>query len=369
MAAAVSLTLMLSVRSAVSVVLVSTCSVIDVSREARLCGAVPRCRTCLHSQCVARTSGLCRTRSAPRRQRTRCGRCARRGRQAAGRVGEAGLARRPGPPRRRPTRCRGRASPASRRAPARPARCTGAAPRRRPGHAVGHLARAGGEVEGALPGDHQVGPAGALGQPDRLGDQRRSRAAGSRRAAAARSPSPPAAPAPCGRARARWSVALGEPLQRGVDGLEPVAAHALLRAVDVGRADQAEQRVVHVGGDHQLDLREPRPGGREVDRARGRPGRAARRSAPPAGSTVGARGRRAARLPRRWCRSRPARRRPGGAPASSGRRDQLADAVGASPARASPLRLRGQVQPAGLGALDVRRVVRRISTVPGTGSP
>ncbi len=48
-----------------------------------------------------------------------------------------------------------------------------------------------------------------------------------------------------------------EAAETGLEGEHVVRRGALLRTVDGGRAERAEQRVVHVGGQDDLGLREP----------------------------------------------------------------------------------------------------------------
>ena len=116
----------------------------------------------------------------------------------------------------------------------------------------GHLAGPAGEVEGALPGDHQVGLPGPLREPDVLGDQVDARLAAWRRARSSAKPMPPAAPAPLS-SDVRRSVAAAKRLQPAVDLDDLLLGDALLRAEGLGGAEQAGERVVDVGGGHQGD--------------------------------------------------------------------------------------------------------------------
>ncbi len=219
------------------------------------------------------------------------------------------------------------------------------------GDAVRHLAGAAGEVEGALAGDDEVGGAGPLGEPDGAGDQLDAGLAARAEARAARSRGRRRRRRPS-RAAVRRSTARGELLQPAVDGGDPLLGDALLRAEGLGRAEQAGERDVDVGGHHQLDAgraaRGPgarstvvhavEAGGAAVEDA---VGGGAQRGEQPGAAVVGA-GAAEAR-PRPWSR----RRRPRRAPARRRRRSW-------PPRRRR--RRRQQVQAARLGALDVGRV-------------
>ena len=161
------------------------------SQAARSLVRLPRC------ECRRRCSACLksRTRGAIRRLAW-LSRSARPGaRGPRGELGQrGGRARRtpapppPGRPASTPTRCPAPASPASRRAPCPASTTHGrSASSATCGDAVRHLAGAAGVVEGALAGDHQVGGAGPVGEPDRRRRPARSRAPGWRRARAARS--------------------------------------------------------------------------------------------------------------------------------------------------------------------------------------
>ena len=135
--------------------------------------------------------------------------------------------------------------------------------------------------------------------------------------AAARSPVLRRRPRPWpGRAAGRWR---GEPPRTASTSCIRSSGEPLLRPVDVCRAGEAEQRVVHVRGRDDLHPAAQRRTGAEVDALQaGQRGRGPPTSAP-AGVARGAREPPAARLPRRWSPTHRARPRPA-APRSRARR-------------------------------------------------
>ena len=137
----------------------------------------------------------------------------------------------------------------------------------RVGHAHGRLAVQALLVERALAGDHQVGAGEVVvdarelqHQLDALPEGAAEQVGGVTGAA--------------GRPRARLAGDVapgrlahqpGEPAERRVEPRDVGLGRALLRAVDGGRAVLAGQRVVHVAGEHQVDVAHPLQGGVEVD--------------------------------------------------------------------------------------------------------
>ena len=219
-------------------------------------------------------------------------------------------------------------------------------------HAVGDLAGAAGEVEGALAGDHEVGGPGPVGQPDRVGDQLdpglAGRAEQQQRVAEAAGGAGALARATAGGRRPRRTAS-----SQRVDDRQPLLGDALLRAEGLGGAEQPGQRVVDVAGGDQLDAGDRSPRRGEVDGAdAGEPGRRPGRAVDVGGGAERGEQAGAAVVGAAAAEADDDRR----APAVDGRGDQLADAdvVGAL----GPVAL-GQVQPARLGALDVRRRRRR----------
>ena len=227
----------------------------------------------------------------------------------------------------------------------------------------GTLPRAGGEVERALAGDHQVGARGP-GRPARR--PRRPRRARASRVAPSSSS---AKPRPAGGAGAL----------RGGDACRsrPRAARAARRPPAAGpRARPSagrtrwSRRAARAAGCRR---RWPRPARRRRRRsraaARSTASTSPRPAAPPVSGRPGGggpeRGEQARRR-RRWCPSRRGRRRRG-----ARRRPCRARRARPRPyvvARSGALGRSGQMQPAGLRALDVRRAATT-STAPGTGSP
>ena len=213
------------------------------------------------------------------------------------------------------------------------------------GHAVGHLPGAAREVEGALAGHDQVGRAGALGQRHRRRDQLDARLPGGAEDEQG------VADAACG---AGALLQRRTPVGGGGEGLEPavhlgdpVLGDALLRTEGLGGPEETGQGVVHVARRDERDAVEPRTCLGEVH---GRHG--PQRGGPAVEHAVG--------------------------PRAEGGQDARATVVGAGPAqpdhdrrraaghrgqhqlahahaRGGLDRTRGQVQPGGLCALDVRR--------------
>ena len=191
-------------------------------------------------------------------------------------------------------------------------------------------------------------------------------------------PSPPAAPAPSATAGSLPSVASahrsGERLQRSLEQHDRGLVGALLRA-----ERRSSRRAARAAGCRRRWRRRARRRRRAHGRRRRSTVATPRSPAPPRRSSVGRRrcrprpspwrpARRAARPRRRWWPSRRARRTIRRAPASTA-------AASSSPTpyvvvtRGIALRLRHEVQAAGLGALDVRRACRPAAPPPARASP
>ena len=196
------------------------------------------------------------------------------------------------------------------------------------------------------------------GQPPRPGrparpprPPRRPRRPGSRRPGAARNRARRPHPPPCRRPSLR-SVSSANPLELRVDVLLAVLGDALLRAEDVGRAAQSEQRVVDVGRDRRARSRQ-----RSWTPARSTRSTSSSACGPADQSLVG-RGCGAERReqPRAGVVRAGAAETDDDPPRAVVNRgaDELAHAVRRTALRVATIR---QVQPAGLGRLDVRRVL------------
>ena len=219
--------------------------------------------------------------------------------------------------------------------------------------AVGHLAGAGGEVEGALAGDHQVGRGGPA--PAARRRRRPGRCPGLPGGAEQQQREAEAAGGAGALGRARPSCRWRRP-----------AARAARRRPGAGRRRPPSaarrrwwRRSARAAG---CPRRWRRPARRPATRSRAAARSTLSRSARPLGP---ASGRRRARRSRRGPASSPAPpslvpeppspTTTRSAPGVDRGRDQLADAVGRRAAPASRGLRRGQVQAARLGALDVRR--------------
>ena len=222
------------------------------------------------------TERLFPDRSRPPVSGTRCGRPARRLGQRPGRVGEGALLPHQLDQRVRRLHAQRAHLPRRRPAPGRPARRTG--------RSASPATCA--TPYGTLPARLEKSKAPSPVTPGRRrGPARRSRTAsatrpmpGSRVAPSSSSakPRPPAAPAPFS-SDVRRSVATASSSSDAVDRRQPLLGDALLRPEDLGRAEQAGQRVVDVAGGDQL-ARPPAARGRPP----GRPAVTPRRPAAPA---------------------------------------------------------------------------------------